>query len=111
MWLRHNYELRRNLITLKVENRGIVLDDIDLNTMFLDCKVSFDEANFDLFCKVLFSANTPSYNPFLDFFEENKEITGAGAIDAFFGCFETKDDIKYFGKKWCLFLLALHTSK
>lgn len=106
MWLRHNYQLRRNLITLKVENAGKVLDDIDLNTMFLDCKVLFDDVTFDLFCKVIFSANTESYNPFLEFFEANKDVTATGAIDAFFSAFETKDDIKYFGKKWVVATVA-----
>lgn len=106
MWLRHNYRLRRNLITLKVENAGRVLDDIDLNTMFLDCKVLFDDVTFDLFCKIIFSANTESYNPFFEFFEANKDQTKTGTIDAFFGCFETRDDIKYFGKKWVVACIA-----
>lgn len=106
MWLRHNYQLRRNLVTLKVENAGRVLDDIDLNTMFLDCKVLFDDVTFDLFCKIIFSANTESYNPFFEFFEANKDQAETGAIDAFFGCFETKDDIKYFGKKWIVACIA-----
>lgn len=53
MWLRHNYQLRRNLVTLKVENAGRVLDDIDLNTMFLDCKVLFDDVTFFLFSLTL----------------------------------------------------------
>jgi len=106
MWLRHNYQLRRNLITLKVENAGRVLDDIDLNTMFLDCKVLFDDVTFDLFCKIIFSSNTESYNPFFEFFAANADQQATGAIDAFFGCFETKDDIKYFGKKWVVACIA-----
>lgn len=106
MWLRHNYQLRRNLVTLKVENAGRVLDDIDMNTMFLDCKILFDDVTFDLFCKVIFSANTESYNPFFEFFTTNSELHVNGAIDAFFGCFETHDDIKYFGKKWMVACIA-----
>lgn len=106
MWLRHNYQLRRNVITLKVENNNRVLDDIDFNTMFLDCKILFDDVTFDLFCKVVFSSNTPSYNPFFEFFEQNKDETATGVIDAFFGCFETNDDIKYFGKKWVVACVA-----
>jgi predicted P-loop ATPase len=106
MWLRHNYQLRRNLITLKVENAGNVLDEIDLNTMFLDCKVLFDDVTFDLFCKVIFSANTESYNPFFEFFSANSDQQADGVIDAFFGCFETPDDIKYFGKKWVVACIA-----
>lgn len=106
MWLRHNYQLRRNLVTLKVENAGKVLDDIDLNTMFLECKILFDDVTFDLFCKIIFSNNTESYNPFFEFFESNKDVTATGAIDAFFGCFDTPDDIKYYGKKWVVACVA-----
>lgn len=100
MWLRHGFEIKRNVITRKLEDRGRILDEIDLNTMYLDCKVIFDDVNFELFCKILFSANTPQYNPILDFFTANADIPCDGAIDAFFGCFDSPDDIKYFGKKW-----------
>lgn len=107
MWLRHNYQLKRNVITRKIENNGKILDDVIVNTMFLDCKVVFDDITFDLFYKVLFSSNTESYNPILDFFEAHKDDTRhPGVIDSFFGCFETPDDIKYFGKKWLVSTIA-----
>lgn len=67
MWLRHNYDLKRNEVTRKIENQGRILDEIDLNTMFLDAKVMFDDVTFDLFLRILLSSNTPSYNPFTDF--------------------------------------------
>jgi predicted P-loop ATPase len=107
MWLRHNYNLRRNIITRKLENDGQVLDEINLNTMFLDAKVLFDALTFDLFCKILFSANTPQYNPFLEWFAARKEITPVGVIDEFFSCFNTNgDDIEYFGKKWLISIIS-----
>jgi len=107
-YLRHTYDLKRNVITRKLENNGRILDEIDLNTMYLDAKVLFDELNFELFMKVLFSNNTSQYNPLLEWFENN---TGhyTGVIDAFFGCFDTPDDIKYFGKKWLVGVIsAIH---
>jgi predicted P-loop ATPase/predicted transcriptional regulator len=107
-YLRHTYDLKRNVITRKLENNGKILDEIDLNTMYLDAKVLFDELNFELFMKVLFSNNTAQYNPLLEWFEQN---TGhyTGVIDAFFGCFDTPDDIKYFGKKWLVGVIsAIH---
>lgn len=66
-WLRHNYQLKRNLITRKIENNGRQLDEIDLNTMFLDAKILFDDLSFELFLRVLLSSNTTSYNPLSDF--------------------------------------------
>lgn len=67
MWLRYNYQLRRNVITRKIENGKKILDDVDLNTMFLECKIQFDEVTFELFMRILLSANTLQYNPFKDF--------------------------------------------
>lgn len=67
MWLRHNYDLKRNLITRKIENNGVVLDEISINTMFLDCLIVFEKLSFELFYRVLLSSNTLSFNPLVDF--------------------------------------------
>lgn len=107
-YLRHQYQLKRNVITRKIENNGKILDEIELNTMFLDCKNIFTELSSEIFMKIVFSNNTPSYNPLLEWFEEN---TGqpVGVIDEFFSCFDTPDDIKYFGKKWLVGVIsAIH---
>lgn len=71
MWLRQKHVLRRNLVTRKIENHGVELDDIAINTMFLDCKVAFDEVTHQLFQQALFSNNTVSYNPFEIFLSVN----------------------------------------
>lgn len=67
LWLRQNYSIKRNIITRRLENNGQTLEEIDLNTIFLDCKIIFDDINFELFMRILLSANTPNYNPFVDF--------------------------------------------
>jgi predicted P-loop ATPase len=106
--LRHTYSLKRNIITRKIENNGKILDENDLNTMFLDAKVLHNELTSDLFLKVIFSNNTENYNPLLDWFKNN---TGEpnGVIDAFFGSFNTPDDICYLGKKWLVGVIsAIH---
>jgi predicted P-loop ATPase len=108
IYLRHTYSLKRNIITRKIENNGKILDENDLNTMFLDAKVLHNELTSDLFLKVIFSNNTENYNPLLDWFENN---TGEpqGIIDAFFGSFNTSDDICYLGKKWLVGVIsAIH---
>lgn len=67
MWLRHNYNLKRNLITRKIDNDGVVLEEKDFNTMFLDALILFEKLSADVFMKVIFSNNTPDYNPVQDF--------------------------------------------
>lgn len=69
MWLRHNFEIRRNVITRRIEVNGSELEDIDINTMFLDAKILFDELDKGLFTTVLFSRNTPDYNPVKELIE------------------------------------------
>ena len=106
--LRHTYSLKRNIITRKIENNGKILDESDLNTMFLDAKVLHNELTSELFLKIIFSNNTENYNPLLEWFENN---TGEpnGVIDAFFGSFNTNDDILYLGKKWLVSIIsAIH---
>ena len=67
MWLRHNYKLKRNLITLKIEDDGVPLEETDFNTMFLDALILFDKLSFDIFMKVIMSHNTSEYHPIRDF--------------------------------------------
>lgn len=63
MWLTHTQRLKRNLITRKIENNGKELDDTMLNTMFLNANIIYPRLTFDLFTRIIFSANTPDYNP------------------------------------------------
>ena len=67
VWLRHNFNLKKNVITRKIEDDGNVLEETDFNTMFLDAKILFDDLNFDLFMRVVLSRNTTEYNPIMDF--------------------------------------------
>ena len=69
MWLRHNHDLKRNSITRKVEREGIELDDTTINSMFLDANVIYPKLSFEMFVRVIFSSNTPDYNPIKDFIE------------------------------------------
>ncbi len=107
MYLRHNYDLKRNLVTRKIECNGVALDEIDINTMFLDCKVKFDDVNFDLFCKVLFSANTKTYNPLTEWFENHAHIRPTGAIDSLCSSVNTGgNQFCYFVTKWLISVIS-----
>lgn len=69
MWLRHNQQLKRNTITRKVECCSYELDDTTINSMFLDANVIYPKLTFDLFIRVIFSSNTPDYNPIKNYIE------------------------------------------
>ena len=69
MWIRHNHNLKRNIITRKVERDGVELDDTVINSMFLDANVIYPKLSYELFVRVIFSTNTPDYNPIKTFIE------------------------------------------
>jgi len=89
MWLRHNYNLTRNMITRKIENDGEVLTEVDFNTMYLDALIIFEKLTFDLFFKVIMSHNTGSYNPITDFIK-SIEWDGENRIDQLGACINSK---------------------
>ncbi len=64
------YKLRKNLITRNIEWKGKPIDDSDINSIYLDAKVAFEEVSKDLICAVLFSNRIESYNPIHQFFAQ-----------------------------------------
>lgn len=107
MWLRQNYNLRRNEVTLFIENEGKPLHKKDFNSIFIKAKKLFDKKiNFELIDRLIDSDFTFTYNPFIEFFEANKEAYPVekctGTIKAFFDCIESKDKeyTAFFGGKW-----------
>lgn len=110
-WLKYNHDLRRNSITRKIENHGKPYKETDINTLFLSAKKAFDDLNFDLFLKILFSDSIIEHNPLLDFFERYKERRPVGVIDSFWSSFTTKGGVQlsYFGSKWLIGIIsAMH---
>lgn len=85
MWLRHNHSLKRNVITRKVENKGVELNDNMINTMFLDANIIYPKLSYELFCRVIFSSNTPDYNP-IKIFIESVEWDGHCRIEQLAKC-------------------------
>lgn len=88
MWLRRNYTLRRNSITRKIECDGEEITDILINTMYLDAKVIFNDLNFELFSRVIFSKNTPDFNPVIA--EFSSEWDGHCRIEQLAKCINSK---------------------
>lgn len=110
LWLRSNYSLRRNLITLRVENSGRPIYDEDENTMFLLAKKIFDDLTFDLFRKCIYSHFTPSYHPLLEWWQFNEDTPYNDEVMRFWRCISVPvdqfDKMVYFGTKWLVSLVS-----
>jgi hypothetical protein len=109
LWLRSSYSLRRNAITLRIEDAGIPITDPKLNTMFLMCKRVFEDLNFQLFKQILDSDFTPTYNPFTEWWEYNQDRPYNDEIMKFWRCIEIEGDwdrMVYFGNKWLVALVS-----
>jgi hypothetical protein len=64
------FDLRKNVVTRKIELNGRAIDDSDINSIFLDCKAVFKESTKDLITSIIFSNRIDSYNPLHEFFED-----------------------------------------
>jgi predicted P-loop ATPase len=65
------YDLKKNVVTRKIELNGRAIDDSDINSIYLDTKAVFKEATKDLVTAIIFSNRIESYNPLHEFFEED----------------------------------------
>jgi predicted P-loop ATPase len=64
------FDLRKNVVTRKIELNGRAIDDSDINSIFLDCKAIFKESTKDLVTSIIFSNRIETYNPLHEFFED-----------------------------------------
>lgn len=116
LWLRQNYDFRRNIITRYIENDGKQLQVRDFNTIYIAAKKVFEKVTYDMIERVINSDFTPDYNPIIDFLEKHKDRKPSGAIDALFATIETDTGVQgseffpdyalYFGKKWLVGMIA-----
>jgi predicted P-loop ATPase len=73
-YLIKKYNIRHNEVSRKNELNGRPLIDKDANTIYLDCRMTFDDnaVTFDLVNRILESDAVNSYNPFLDYIQKNR---------------------------------------
>ena len=72
--------LRKNGITKDYERVCKVLSDADMNTILIDAQKFGIKCSKDRFHTILSSNYLPTYNPFLEFFEQNKHRNEKGTI-------------------------------
>ena len=66
----NTYDLKKNVVTRKIELNGRAIDDSDLNSIYLDSKAVFKESTKELVTAIIFSNRVQTYNPLHEFFEQ-----------------------------------------
>jgi predicted P-loop ATPase len=103
------YSIKYNVITRKNELNGKPMTDKDSNTLFLDCRMTFDDTaiTFDLVNRIIESKAVTDYNPFLLYIENNKHKISGGNIDLICQTIESETHIKNrFIRKWLIGIIA-----
>jgi len=108
MYLRSNYNLKKNVITMLIENNGEPLLEEDLNTMYLESVKVMPKAKDSIFNKLIQSNFITKYNPLLDFISQNLNITTTGNISKICSSIQTQDKTyaEYFLTKWLVSIIA-----
>jgi hypothetical protein len=108
MYLRSNYNLKKNVITMLIENNGEPLLEEDLNTMYLESVKVMPKAKDSIFNKLIQSNFITKYNPLLDFISQNLNITTTGNISKICSSIKTQDKTyaEYFLTKWLVSIIA-----
>lgn len=107
LFISKNYNMKRNDISRNIEIDAKPINDIDLNSIFINCKTFIDKANKELVKSVIFSDFTKTYNPFHVFLLTNIKIKGTGNIDKLISTIITDtQNHDLFIKKWLTSLIA-----
>lgn len=107
MYLKYNHSLKKNLISRRIEDFGIDLEEEDLNTIFLQIKKIYNLLSYELFERIIKSKNTVGYNPLKNFFD-GRAWDGTPRIEALAETLITPDPEftkKYF-KKWYVSIIS-----
>lgn len=107
LFVSNKYKMSRNEISRNIEIGGKPITDIDLNTIFIDCKTSVPKASKDLVKSVIFSEFTRSYNPFHLFLNDHQTKKPQGNIDKLIKSINTDTpNHDMFIRKWLTAIMA-----
>ena len=70
----NTYDLKKNVVTRKIELNGRAIDDSDINSIYLDSKAVFKESTKDLITAIIFSNRVQTNNPLHEFLEEELHL-------------------------------------
>lgn len=107
IFIRQNYNLRRNEISRYIENDGVPMKQKDYNNIFIEAKKMIPEISYEFIDRLINSDFVPDYNPFKKFIEQN-ESSSVGNISALFDSIKThnKEYLLRFGTKWLVSIIA-----
>ena len=103
------FKIRKNIITRKYEWNGIPMYDKEFNSVFLECRITFDDKaiTFDIVNRIIQSVNIPEYNPFFEYVEANKHRISTGNIQRLCDSVKSDTPIKdRFIRKWMIGIIA-----
>jgi predicted P-loop ATPase len=116
LWLKQNYELRRNVITRYIESNGKPLQTKDFNTIYISGKKVFEKCSYELIDRIINSDFTPDFNPLIEFFDRNQHRQPRGVIKQLFDTVESDTGMSgseffpdyklHFGTKWLVGLIS-----
>lgn len=114
------FDIRFNEITRNYELNGEPMTDRDYNSLYIKAiDVVDDRITKDRLFSLIDSENTPSYNPFQEFFKKHKNIKPSGNFEALCKCIKydqviedngvehyAEDYLQIFLKKWLLGIIS-----
>jgi hypothetical protein len=116
LWLKQNYELRRNVITRYIESNGKPLQAKDFNTIYISGKKVFEKCSYELIDRIINSDFTPDFNPLREFFDLHQHRQPKGVIKQLFDTIESDTGMSdteffpdyklHFGTKWVVGLIS-----
>jgi hypothetical protein len=107
--LQSSHSLRFNEITQYIEDNGKKLEEMELNSLYIDLVRRYGnyyKSDFDI---LLNSRDIPSYNPLKDFIAKNQDTIYTGNIENLAKSLNTTEGHEYtyfFLKKWLIGLVA-----
>lgn len=113
--------ITRNLVLNRIEVDGRIIEDADVNSLFMECKQYIKAKRKEqkgkkgknksiskhMFLTAMESKFIPEYNPFTDFVASLPEIDGRPHLDALLSCLTYDDpEAMIFVEKWLVGLMA-----
>ena len=110
-WMNQNHPIRKNSINKMIEENGTEISRERMNTIYLRARMFFNtkDVTKDLIESIIFSENTPEFNPISEFIEKNINRKSSGNIDTLCKTIRSNTEMKnVFIRKWLISLIAAY---
>ena len=110
-WLNQNHPIRKNSLTRMVEEHGTEITREKMNTIYLRARMFFNtkDVSKDLIESIVFSENTPEFNPITEYIEKNIHRKSSGNIEQLCKTIRSNTEMKNtFIRKWLLSLFGAY---